>query len=306
MKRRRRRRGWGFLEIILLFLTVLVLLALLTITLAILYPNSARQASNELGQNIRPIVKDISNANIYKRARDGFNYRIKPFFQSLIGMFSKSRRPPEVEKKPSLEEAAKIDFTKCVDCHGYLYATMVTSRVISAHLIHKAEGISCFVCHQDATHPKPQRIAESTCLRCHQKVKSDKKCSFCHSPGSLLALVPKEKKVKFFEVSTVKTKDLRPPEFGDPIEGLKGNPGVACAQCHEVPTFCNRCHLVFHKQLPDWVPTHGGKLLGGTYVMNTCWACHNANWCAATCHANAPNRQRRSSIWPLPYLPLGD
>lgn len=297
-------RNFGFLEILIILLVILVLLSIFVVVLAMIYPAVTQQLLTELRQDVGsnrswPIV---TVSKIGKRAAAGFNARIRPAADFIISLFSR-KRVEEREKRAESEPASNIDFKSCVtgSCHPGLYDRVSFNNIYMNHRLHKANSIDCSVCHK-REHPKPSKAKQSTCLDCHRKVKAVVACSGCHTPGSILSDdVNIQSKEDFLAGVTASHKVLVPTSFEHPVGDANG----PCKNCHEVPTFCNRCHLVFHKEIPDWVPTHGRKLLGGLYVMNVCWTCHNANWCGTTCHSNAPSRTRRTTpSLQLPPLPL--
>lgn len=303
MKKRR-----NFTEVLLILLTVLVFLAVFTVILALIYPSATKN-----------IIADISQGSesnqggpigvmgqVVKRAAEGFNARIAP----AVNWIGKRIADLLSRKKPGgtivENEEPPIKVADCTGCHKKLFDQRANSNIYVDHRLHEAADIDCRKCHLNTKHPKPRVVKQAACIDCHEQSQASTACADCHPPGSILdsAVIPQEKTDEFLHNASVSTKSLVPHNFGRPDPAwLKGEGDAPCSNCHEVPEFCNKCHLVFHDEIPDWPLVHGGRLLRQEYVMNVCWTCHSATWCAGNCHLS-PGVVRKGAYLELPAVPL--
>ncbi len=310
------RKRKDFTEILLVVLTVLVLLAVFAVVLAILNPDAAQDILSDSSSTFEsgeggPIP---AFTTLRVRAGEGYTVRIAPrvrwIADTLSSLFSGEEEGSEPgKKKPKLGPVFAAD-TCQTGCHVHedLFDQRAFGNVYVDHRLHDAADVSCRECHFDIEHndktPKP--VTQATCINCHKKVKATTECDSCHPPGSLLdkEIVTSEKTEEFLAGSTARVKSLVPANFGTPrVEWLEGKGDVPCRQCHDVPRFCNQCHLVFHNRIADWPMTHGAKVLRMEYTINGCWQCHDSTWCAGNCHKNR-GLQRSRSYLPVPRRPL--
>lgn len=307
-------RRFDFLEIVLAILTLMVVLAIMVTILALAYPDvtssiiaDIRQSASQ-GQS--PVFVAISE--IAKRASDGFNYRVKPLVRNAVRWAGKFRLPRMPVDKTVPSFAAK----DCAGCHEKLFTQRAWRNIYVDHRLHEAEEIVCNRCHTDIKHPRPKSVSQAVCIDCHKDVKASTDCKTCHPPGSILAggVIPAKETKEFLAGRTASLKAVIRPEFAAPNrDWLKTDAeiddehqsDVPCANCHDVPDFCNACHLVFHDKEPNWKNVHGARIFRKEYLPNGCWICHNPSWCANTCHAGV-GRQRRRSFLPAPKVPLED
>lgn len=306
-----------FTEILLVVLTVLVLLAVFAVVLAVIYPKAAR----EIMSDVSPAVESGEGGpvpaftTLRRRAGEGYTVRIAPrvgwVADTLSSIFSGEEEEQNEEQKKKKKLGPVFAANTCqTGCHEHesLFDQRAFGNVYIDHRLHDAADVSCRECHFDINHkdktPKP--VKQSTCINCHKKVKATTECDSCHPPGSLLdkEIVTSEKTQEFLAGSSAGSNSLVPASFGTPRkEWLEGKGEVPCRQCHDVPRFCNQCHLVFHNRVEDWVMQHGAKVLRMEYTVNGCWQCHDGNWCAGNCHKNQ-GVQRSRSYLPVPKLSL--
>ena len=299
----------GFTEIILVLLTVLVFLAVFTVLLALIYPTAAKNIIADVSQSYESDHGGPVGVmgKIAKRGADGFNARVVPAFRwigkRLADIFGRkkvvvvgNRQGPDFKAKDCVKG----------ECHQALFDQKAFAHIYIDHRLHEASDVKCRKCHLDTKHPKPHTIKQDGCLDCHRRQAASTGCLSCHPPGSILndAVIPAQETKDFLHGSVVSSKSLLPAHFGAPDPGwLKGEGDPPCRNCHQVPEFCNRCHLVFHNKIPNWRLVHGPRLLKQEYVMNVCWTCHNATWCAGNCHINQ-GVKRSGPYLDLPQVPL--
>ena len=286
---------------------MLVVLAIIATLLAFAYPEVTSSIVADLRADVvrgsSPVV--TIPLKVTKRMGEGFNYRIKPFFENTAdGVANRFLS----EKKPS-KRPDPVAFTAgdCIECHSKLFEERTVSYINIDHRLHDALQIKCNECHADTEHPRPKAVAQKTCLDCHGSRVSGE-CGVCHAPGSILDSIAAEKTSEFLAGRTSDDRPLYRVGFSVPNrawlrETSHGGDEGPCANCHEIPTFCNTCHLVFHDKVPSWRNRHGAKLLRLEYIQNSCWSCHDSNWCADTCHAS-PGLSRRRGWLPPPVLPV--
>ncbi|MDP1808871.1 MAG: cytochrome c3 family protein [Actinomycetota bacterium] len=304
---------FDFLEFLLAILSILVIVAILATVLALAYPDVTASIVADIRQSAQdgrsPVLVALSK--IGERLSGGFNYRIKPFIRKADKWFAKLRRP-------STPRARVVQTFKPKDCdsgcHAKLFDQPATAHVYVEHRLHEALEVPCSSCHTYVKHPKPRRVAQKVCIDCHKKTKASIACDTCHPPGSILAagVIPEAKTKEFMAGRTATLKALIGPEFAAPNREWLADTGHEndanrgpCRNCHEVPDFCNTCHLVFHDKEPNWRNVHGPRILKKEYLPNGCWTCHNPSWCANTCHSGV-GRQRRKAFLPAPIVPLED
>ena len=302
----KKSRRFGLMEVFLVLLIAIVILAIFALVLALMYPDATttitrdvREAANSGKSPTLAFAKSV-----IERAGENIDLRIKPFADAVIKRFASIGTM--FRGKSTKDEVAK-DFKAgdCLGCHEDLFEQRGFANILVDHRVHAALEIECSECHEDTKHPKPKNIAKKTCVNCHERSGMAADCGICHAAGSILSneIIPKEKTQEFLAGSVVAANSIMPPSFGSPDpKWLAGEGDPPCRKCHEVPDFCNKCHLVFHNRISDWKKKHGARLLRQEYVMNVCWTCHNANWCAGTCHANL--LKRRESFRTLPHVSL--
>lgn len=299
-------RRFGFMEVFLILLIAIVILGIFALVLALMYPD----ATTTITRDVREAASSGKSPtlafakSVVERAGENIDLRIKPFADAVIKRFASigtifsgnnTRKPPTKAFKAS----------DCLSCHEDLFEQRGFANILVNHRVHAALEIKCEECHKDTKHPKPTRITKKTCVNCHKRSGVAADCGICHAPGSILSneIIPEEKTQEFLQGSVVAAKSILPPSFGSPDpKWLSGEGESPCLKCHEVPNFCNKCHLVFHNRISEWKQVHGSRLLKQEYNLNACWTCHSANWCAGTCHANL--LKRRSSFRPLPHVSL--
>jgi len=305
------KQGKGFTEVILVLLTVLVLLAVFTVLLALIYPSATKNIISDISQSYEsnhggPIG---FMGDVVKRAGDGFNARVAPAInwvgKRLADIFGRKKFGGTIVEN---HVGPPIKTKDCTGCHEHekLFERKAYANIYIDHRLHDAADISCRRCHLNTKHPKPRVVKQEVCIDCHKKTRASTDCSSCHPPGSILdsAVIPQVKTDEFLHGSQVSAKSLVPHNFGTPDpQWLKGQGDPPCLNCHDVPEFCNKCHLVFHNKISNWRLVHGPRLLKQEYVMNVCWTCHNATWCAGNCHINA-GIQRSGPYLELPKVPL--
>lgn len=301
------KKNIGFTEIALALVTILVIFAIVALILGLAYPNAMSSIIRDIRQGVSGSDNPVVGAliKVGQRIGDGFNYRFRPALDEFSGLFRGKPEKPKKKVAPALEFTAE----KCTECHKDLFERRGFGNVYIDHRLHAANNIKCGSCHSDIKHPQPKRVAQVVCLACHKREGATVACESCHPPGSVAnkKVIPQDRLNEFFSGRTASSKSLMPPNFEQPDNHwLRGEGNSPCKQCHEVPDFCNRCHLVFHNTIGDWRQVHGPRLLRQEYVMNVCWTCHNANWCAATCHSNTAGRQRRGGFLPVPTIPLDE
>lgn len=314
------KRSIGFLEIMLAALTLVVVVFLFTLAIAVLSPQATERTLIQVRQTLQSYLGpsfDVASktfTGVTDRALDGYDYRIRPVPERVKNVVSGRE-----ERRKADEEAAKQEeeFKKCLSCHEHenLFDRTAIDTIFIDHKVHDDEGIGCDRCHANTSHDPPAVPSEQTCLDCHEDqkgrdgfsfavAKEDQaaECTFCHAPGSIIEVVPKEYISHFLDQRSAHTKALGTPHaYTDPSKTDPEKLGV-CFNCHR-PSFCNACHLVFHNTIPEWIPNHGPSILRGVYSTRGCWQCHSANWCATKCHANS-GRQRTTPFLNVPNIPL--
>lgn len=295
------------LEIALIILIILITALVLAVFVALVYPEETAVFMTQIreagGNGESPFWAAFKS--IGTRMRRGFEYRIAPLFTGAVKSFSNSR-------KSRVTEAPQITARDCLPCHRGLFDHKALNNLYVDHQVHEAAEVGCNQCHiatasgrtkgngkKPAAHSLAGTIKEKQCLNCHQRRELSNDCPTCHPPGSILAkgIVSDDKLSDFLAGRETAKKSLVPGGFSRPDRAwLQGGGDSPCAKCHNVPETCNRCHFIFHDKLPDWRATHGPRLLKREYAQTVCWQCHNANWCADTCHANLkdPGGPRRS------------
>ncbi len=302
----KKSRRFGFMEVFLVLLIAIVVLAIFALVLALMYPD----ATSTITRDVREAASSGKSPtlafakSVLERAEENIDLRIKPFADAVIRRFASIGtmfRDTSVSQ-PKIKDFKADD---CLECHENLFEQRGFANIFVNHRVHAALEIKCSECHEDTKHPKPKSIAKKTCVNCHEQTGVAADCGICHAPGSILSdeIIPKEKTREFLAGSAAAVNSIMPTSFGSPDpKWLTGERDAPCRKCHEVPNFCNRCHLVFHNRISNWKQVHGPRLLRQEYIMNACWTCHNATWCAGTCHANL--LKRRESFRPLPHIPL--
>lgn len=305
------KRGRGFSEVILVLLTVLVLLAVFAVLLALIYPNATKNIIADVSQTYESNRGGPVGfmGRVARQAGEGFNARVAP----AVKWVGKRLADLLGRKKPGgtiVQDHVGPPITSkdCIGCHEHekLFEQKAGGNIYIDHRLHDAADVGCRRCHLNTKHPKPRVVKEEVCLDCHKKDQASTACSSCHPPGSILSsgVIPQEKTDEFLHGSQVSAGSLVPHNFGSPEpQWLKGEGDVPCRNCHDVPEFCNTCHLVFHDKIANWRLVHGARLLRQEYVMNVCWTCHNATWCAGNCHVNT-GVQRSGPYLDLPEVPL--
>lgn len=166
----------------------------------------------------------------------------------------------------------------CLFCHKNAIArtTSGKSGVRMSHREPNAEGYRCADCHTKDAHAakdlKRGYLEMQVCFECHNGVKAEKKCGYCHTRDD-------------FKVP----KNDYPTAYKLIHESLKSHgryPLKACANCHDIP-YCASCHVMvkqYRVVLPhpeDWVGLHP------TYTnrrnVRACYACHEKKFCL-DCH----------------------
>jgi len=256
------------LDIILIALIILILLVVFTFAIALAFPQATQRILKDLRARAQAILGPEFLARppafleaVQKRAGEGFKYRIKPFFLRGINFFYHPYSTMLSRLKAERERREKeLAFKKCLSCHKDLFKRTALRSIYIDHLVHKRKGVSCEKCHIEIKHPQPPRPKERLCLDCHQKVGAPDKCKDCHAPGSIFhsAIVAPEKTAQFMGERVLIS--LVPP-------GFERGRSEACGKCHEIKNFCDRCHLVFHKDDPNWRPTHGPRIMKGELMM---------------------------------------
>ncbi len=298
----KKNRRFGFLEVFLALLIAVVVLGIFALVLAFMYPDATSSITRDVraatSSGKSPTITFLRSATT--RAGNNIDFRIKPVADKIISLFASIGIGPQESVEPPPKD---FDANDCIECHENIFEQKGFANISIDHRLHAAQEIKCAKCHVDTKHPNPPSVVKNVCLVCHTKVGASIECDTCHTSGSILSVIPEEKTQEFLQGSIVSAQSILPPGFGKPHpEWLEGKGEAPCQSCHEVPDFCNRCHLVFHNRISDWKQVHGPRLLRQEYVMNVCWTCHAANWCAATCHAN--QLQRRDSFRALPIIPL--
>ncbi|MBI4744828.1 MAG: hypothetical protein HY776_08470 [Actinobacteria bacterium] len=294
----------GFLNIILVFLTILTVLSIFTMALAIVYPDATQRILQNFRTTLAPIINSefivrASNTmqKVREQAQEGYELRIRPFPQRVTNFI---KEPFEKRQKELALQRKIAAFNECEKCHKNIFKKTVFNHIYIDHTIHQQRGVLCLKCHTDIKHPNPKAPKMDTCVNCHKQQRIAASCETCHAPGSIFEVIAKERTEHFQAGKSSRV--LVKPAFMSP--SFTGEKIETCKNCHNPPDFCNKCHLMFHKTLPDWVPTHGRNILGGVYKITICWQCHPATWCAETCHAQAPDRKRSGPHLPVPPLPL--
>ncbi len=308
-----RKKRHGMTEVLLISLTVLVLLAVFVVILAVVYPNASRSIISDTSDAFEENAGFRFGRSIGRRGGEGWDARIMPVVRDvserLAGLFS-GRRTTTTVKKSKKKTGPAFTSGDCTGCHEHenLFDETAFSSIYMDHRRHEAAEVGCPECHLTVKHPGPKLIQETACRRCHKREKVSDSCPTCHSPGSILddAVVSKEKIDEFRAGGTAHLVSLVPPRFGNPDpKWLKGEGDPPCQSCHQVPAFCNTCHLAFHNKVSDWVWVHGPRILKMTYNMGACWACHNPNWCAGNCHIQEGATRSRAYL-DVPNLTLTD
>ena len=287
-------KNFGLLELLILILALLVILAIFVVAIAIVFPSSTQQIISQIRDD--PELQDSTPVKVIsgvtKRGGEGFNSRIRPAAE-YIGDLFKREKGAEDRKIAEAEPAPpKIDFKGCIsdECHLGLFERKAFNNIYVDHRIHQVESVECYDCHKDNEHPKPKRVDQETCIVCHEEREAATNCGTCHTPGSILSNeVIYHTTIEEFLTGRISS-SIVPKGFEHPVGEIRN----ICKNCHDVPQFCDRCHNMFHKAIPTWLSTHGKRVISGELSMPLCWNCHNANWCATTCHSNAPSKQRRT------------
>lgn len=300
-------RRFNFLEVLLVFLTVaLVVLTFLTV-IVIAYPKAGDRAVRNINDSLHSafgfdVQKRVNKflISISERAKVGWEQRIKKIPSKFTGIFKGFSGKPSVQKTYEQKKNDEARFLNCINCHKDIMQRKTMNHIYIDHRLHQSENVACSDCHKDIEHKKkPKPVKESACLDCHKKIKSPTAtlCPTCHTPGSIFSdkVIAKNKTENFFKSRA--TKQLMPNGFEH------GKTPQKCANCHDVPEFCNKCHLAFHKKLPNWKNIHGPNILDNKYSVASCKECHKATWCAAKCHPN-PDRQPRQGKLIPPVIPL--
>jgi len=298
-------RRIGLPEVILILLILLVTMALVVVLLALAYPKTAQSILIEFKQSLKENGGGAFGfINLVgQRLSDSFNYRILPAVRAVGRLFA--RQP--AAKPRSEAKGAQFQTKDCYNCHRDLFTQKASSHLYVNHRLHDAAGLPCGTCHLTTKHPQPKTISETDCQNCHKKQRLTLGCQGCHPPGSVNSkgVIAPAKYDQFFAVrATASLKTLGPKQFGNPNHNwLLGQDNPPCAQCHNVPDFCNRCHLVFHNKEPNWRNVHGPRILQRFYDLQGCFQCHNTGWCATACHPS-PTKTRQRRVFDLPKIPL--
>jgi hypothetical protein len=299
-------RRFSFLEVVLVFLTVVLVVLSFVAVIVIAYP----QVGDRAVRNVRDSFEAAFGFDIQKkatdlfvelggRARAGWEHRIKKIPSTVFGIFKGSPKKIKEQKIAERREETERKFLNCTKCHKDLLERRAFNHIYIDHRLHDSENVRCGQCHEDIKHPKPAAVREEACLRCHKKLKtaSATDCKSCHTPGSIFSdqVIAKNKTEQFF--ASRKPRQLMPHGFEH------GKTPQKCANCHDVPEFCNKCHLAFHKKLPNWRSIHGPNILAHKYNIAGCIQCHKTTWCATKCHSN-PGRQAKEGVLPVPTVTL--
>lgn len=303
----RKRRVIDPLDILIFITALLVLLAIFIGIMVVSFPEASKGVLADVKAAIVPYVGDKPteiSTKVANRARDGFEFRLKPLAGWVAGVFA----PKQEAVSKAEKRRAAVDFSGCLSCHENLYDRPAFTGIYMDHRLHKVTGVDCATCHLDSKHPKPATVKQSICIGCHRDNQVAVNCKSCHAPGSILGgdVVPVSDTEQFLAGRTSSTKVLVPQGFEHPV----GEGAAPCKQCHDYPEFCNRCHsmkvygVVGSPHASNWIPTHGPRIiLKREFATNGCWNCHSSNFCASACHPN-PGRQRLSPNWKLPQLEL--
>jgi len=287
-------KNFGLLELLILILSLLVMLAIFVVVISIVFPSSTQQIISQITED--PEIQDSMPVKVISgvttRGKDGYNSRVRPAAEYIAGLFrsekgDKDRKIAKAEPAPP-----KIDFNGCVtdECHIGLFDRKAFNNIYVDHRIHQVESVECFDCHKDDEHPKPKRVEQEICIACHEDRDAVTSCGGCHTPGSILSdEVIYHTTIEEFLAGRI-SGSIVPDGFEHPVGEVRN----ICKNCHDVPRFCDKCHDMFHKAIPTWILTHGKRIITQEISMQLCWNCHNANWCATTCHSNAPSKQRRT------------
>lgn len=296
-------------EILLIVLSVVLVVLTFLVAIVIMYPKAGDRAVRNIrdsfeeafGYDIQEKATDFF-VKIGERAKAGWEKRVKRIPESLTRFYKVSPGDRKKQEKEKLVEIKDEEFNKCSKCHKDFVDRLVFNKIYLDHRLHEAEEIRCDECHIDISHkPKPDPVRENICVSCHKDTKIAKlsECSVCHAPGSIYSggIIDKSRLSKFAASKNVKL--LMPGGFEH------GKTPQKCNNCHDLPDFCNDCHLVFHDKISSWTTIHGANILSGKYNIKGCKECHRSTWCSKKCHPN-PGRQAREAILPLPIVPLGE
>lgn len=297
------KKRFDWLQILLFFLGGLLAVLVFFAVIIIAFPVTGERAvanfrdsfEHAIGYDPQEKATEFFLA-IGTRARAGWEKRIVqiPKKLSSIGKKVESKSVRQLD-----EEKLTVEFNECGKCHKDYMERSVFKGIYMNHRKHFAQNVKCYDCHKENTHPNPQKVQEEDCKSCHKKngdIKLVGECSACHTPGSIF------NDVRGDTISTQKFLASRKVNSLMP-SGFQHGKTEACKNCHETPEFCNKCHLVFHDKLPDWLQIHGPNILASKYQVAGCRQCHKQTWCATKCHKN-PGRSRMEGNRELPRIPI--
>lgn len=301
-----RRFDWlnAIIAVLGLLLIILVIISVLIIVSPKISDRTVRNIrdSIEATTGVDPEEK-ITNAVtvIRNRARSGWEKRVKPLPDKISLTFKEAKQKRKIEK---IVEADKKVFESCSDCHKDFLERYVFNHIYLNHISHLSKGLTCSSCHagkielKGKSHTKITQVKEETCLKCHKKTGDEKlsECSVCHTPGSIFTAADLNSQKTQNFLNSRKISSIMP-------SGFEHGKTEACKNCHETPEFCNKCHMVFHNEMPNWVQIHGKNILNQKYKIEGCKQCHRYSWCTKKCHPNPGNR-RIEGGFEVPIVPL--
>lgn len=297
------KKRFDFLEIILFILGGLLAILVFISVIVIAFPASGDRAVRNFKDSFEhafgydPEVKTTNFfLSIGNRAKQGWEKRVLQIPEKLsFTIKSVKKQPiPEIDEEKLAEE-----FNECKKCHKDYLERPVFKGIYFNHRKHLAAEVKCYDCHKDNTHPKPQKVEKSVCINCHKKlddVRLTQECSVCHTPGSVFNNVKGDTPSTQTFFKSRKLNSIMP-------QGFAHGKTEACKNCHDTPEFCNKCHLVFHDKLPNWLQIHGPNILARKYHVAGCKQCHKQTWCATKCHANS-GRAREEGTRILPTVSI--
>lgn len=167
----------------------------------------------------------------------------------------------------------------CLYCHRSVAyrTTKGSSGVRMSHKEPLQEGYLCSDCHIKDAHPSPDLskgfFEMFSCLKCHNGVKAQNKCSYCHLKTGY----------------RVKQNNHYPTAYKQIHRDLAShgkNPLKSCSNCHDM-SYCATCHVMITKYkvaLPhpqDWIGLH--SYTTDRSNVRACYACHETKFCL-DCH----------------------